>query len=181
MNIGLLGELFVEQKLVENDWHPVRLDTAQMAANADLIALKKSQRINIQVKTTQEAGSFSFGYAQSFLNNGTPFFNSKSSPIIADVVVGVMYNSTESTSVVLPIAVAEELCRKAVSNWYKVPKRNGSKRSPRFPVYLRVSRINPDNWWEAEIKEELSRYENNWDILSHPVERFHDLEFWKHS
>ncbi len=31
-NVGLLGELQVEQRLVEMGWHPVRLDTGRMAA-----------------------------------------------------------------------------------------------------------------------------------------------------
>ena len=38
--VGRLGELLVEQQLIERGWHPVRLDTAQMASNADLLAIK---------------------------------------------------------------------------------------------------------------------------------------------
>ena len=37
--VGRLGELLVEQQLIERGWHPVRLDTAQMASNADLLAI----------------------------------------------------------------------------------------------------------------------------------------------
>lgn len=45
LNVGLLGELQVNQRLVEKGWHPVRLDTAQMAVN-------HRDRVLIQVKTT---------------------------------------------------------------------------------------------------------------------------------
>jgi len=53
--VGLLGELEVELRLAKNGWHPVRLDTNQMAANADLIAVNKMKRVSIQVKTTDLA------------------------------------------------------------------------------------------------------------------------------
>ena len=49
---GRLGELLVEQQLLERGWYPVRLDTAQMAANADIVALNRERRISLQVKTT---------------------------------------------------------------------------------------------------------------------------------
>lgn len=38
--IGLLEELAVELQLAKHRWYSVRLDTAQMASNADLIAIK---------------------------------------------------------------------------------------------------------------------------------------------
>ena len=31
--VGRLGELLVEQQLLERGWRPVRLDTAQLASN----------------------------------------------------------------------------------------------------------------------------------------------------
>ena len=53
--IGRLGELLVEKELLERGWHLVRLDTAQMASNADLVAIKKMHRTALQVKTTSNA------------------------------------------------------------------------------------------------------------------------------
>ena len=50
--VGLLGELEVELMLVRQGWHPVRLDTGQMASNADLLAISREHRVCIQVKTT---------------------------------------------------------------------------------------------------------------------------------
>lgn len=70
--VGLLGELAVEMQIVQHGWHPVRLDTAQMASNADLLAVNHQRRVSIQVKTTNAetqhkdaAGWLSFGYARS--------------------------------------------------------------------------------------------------------------------
>jgi hypothetical protein len=107
MNIGLLGELQVEERLVENGWHPIRLDTAQMASNADLIAINRRQRVSIQVKTTDamhrhsHSHALGFGYSTSYLRDAVSIFNSKESPIIADVVVGTSYNGSASRFVVL--------------------------------------------------------------------------------
>lgn len=81
-NVGLLGELQVEQRLVENAWHPVRLDTAQMASNADLLAIDRRQRVAIQVKTTGASTSLGFGYAAAYLSGGR-VFNGKESPASA--------------------------------------------------------------------------------------------------
>ena len=51
--VGRLGELLVEQQLLERGWHPVRLDTAQLlASKADLLAIKGKYRVSPQVKTT---------------------------------------------------------------------------------------------------------------------------------
>jgi hypothetical protein len=44
-NIGLLGELQEEQRLVERGWHPVRLDTGSMTSNADLLAVDRRRRV----------------------------------------------------------------------------------------------------------------------------------------
>ena len=34
LRVGLLGELAVEMPIVQHGWHPVRLDTTQLASNA---------------------------------------------------------------------------------------------------------------------------------------------------
>ncbi len=114
---GRLGELLVEQQLLERGWYPVRLDTAQMAANADIVALNRERRVSVQVKTTDattghsHSNSVGFGYATAYLREGKPIFNSKPSPLVADVVVGVKYDSEKSRFVVMSVAFAEKLCR----------------------------------------------------------------------
>ena len=94
---GTRGELLVEMQLIEHGWHPVRLDTAQMASNADLVAIKGVHRVSLQVKTANNATSknpcslsLAFGYyGTSYLHGSKPMFNSKPSPLVADIVVGV--------------------------------------------------------------------------------------------
>jgi hypothetical protein len=130
MNIGLLGELQVEERLVENDWHPIRLDTAQMASNADLLAVNRRQRVSIQVKTTNgsdhsHAHALMFGYAGGYLRDEATIFNSKQSPIIADVVIGVNYKGPLSRFVVMPVSFAEMLCTFHADYHFAVPKKSG--------------------------------------------------------
>jgi hypothetical protein len=147
--VGLLGELEVEIQLVRQRWHPVRLDTAQMASNADLVAVNREKRVAIQVKTTngkiQDLHSkwLTFGYSTSYLRDGYDIFNSKESPLIADVVVAVHYRPNDSQFVVLPVAFAEKLCRKYADYWSGIPaKKRGTgqmgERSKTFPMWLRL-------------------------------------------
>jgi hypothetical protein len=141
--VDLLGELEVEMALVTQGWHPIRLDTRRMAANADLLAVKKRLRVAVQVKAMTggpgQARRIFLGNAGHHLSSGTPFFNAKVSPLVADVVVAVNYRPNDSRLVVLPVALAEKLCRETAKYWYKVPKKDGSKRSASFPIYLNLS------------------------------------------
>ena len=119
--VGRLGELLVEQQLIERGWHPVRLDTAQMTSNADLLAIREKCRVSLQVKTTNinlrhsHSQSLSFGYSTGYLRDphgSQPIFHSKPSLLVADVVVGVGYESPPRF-VVMPVAFAEKLCRQS--------------------------------------------------------------------
>jgi len=185
LQVGLLGELLVEQKLAEMGWHPVRLDGRHTAPNTDLLAVRGQQRVSIQVKTTSGAGSHShsdcyhFGNASAFLRRGIPFFNSKVSPLIADIVVGVNYTSRQSRFVVLPVALAEVLCRTHARYWTRVAKRDGGKRGDSFPIYLLIDgpkRAHAD--YHERVQRNLRPYENNWDILEVPAAKLHDKDAW---
>ncbi|MGD0521021.1 MAG: hypothetical protein ABSA48_07175 [Terracidiphilus sp.] len=146
--VGLLGELEVEMRLVQKGWHPVRLDTAQMASNADLLAVNRKLRVSIQVKTTdafkQHSASYNgevaewlqFGYSTGYLRNKKPVFNAKDSPLIADVIVAVSYHPKNSRFVVMPVAFAETLCCLHCDYWSRVQTKVGGKRSDTFPIYL---------------------------------------------
>ena len=113
--IGRLGELLVEQQLIERGWHPVRLDTAQLASNADLVAIKGMHRVSLQVKTANNPKSedphslsLAFGYyGPKYLDRSKPMFNSKPSPLVADIIVGVSYGASPRF-VVLPVALARK-------------------------------------------------------------------------
>jgi hypothetical protein len=80
------------------------MGAAQMASNADLFAVNHQRRVSIQVKTTNAqkqhtvalnedaAGWLNFGYATGYLRDKKPIFNSKDSPLIADVVIAVSFH-----------------------------------------------------------------------------------------
>ena len=189
-NIGLLGELAVETELVYREWHPVRLDTAQMAANADLIAIKRHQKISIQVKTTDaitehsHSKAFGFGNAGAYLNskvteNIVPFFNSKESPLITDVVIGVLYKPNSRQFAILPVAMAEKLCRAHADYWHAQPKKDGTTHSPLFPVYLQFDKIRIQHKiHDTMINHNLRRFVDKWDILDLPTDTLHDPKQW---
>jgi hypothetical protein len=188
--IGLMGELAVELQLAKSGWQPVRLDTAQMASNADLLAVNKRQRISIQVKTTDfykqrpNVEWLQFGYSTGFLRDGKPIFNSKTSPIVADVIVGVGYRENAARFVVLPVALAEKLCRVHANFWFSVPAKKRDtgkmgKRSQTFPIYLCFTASpKPHSRHHERMKRNLIKYENAWDILDEPADKLHDKGAW---
>jgi|GEM_PF-2512984 len=187
MNIGLLGELEVEAQLVLHGWHPIRLDSAQMAANADLIAINRTKRIMIQVKATNGLQSNShgdflgFGYSTGYLRDKLPIFNAKDSPLIADVVIGVRYIQVQTRFVVMPVALAEKLCRLHCDYWFKVPTRTKTgKRSESFPVYLAFTRT-PEAHGEHHdrIRKNLLAFENAWHVLDDEPDRLRNPEAWE--
>lgn len=188
--VGLLGELEVEMQLAKAGWHPVRLDTAQMASNADLIAVNERRRVSIQVKTTasEKQKSYSqwlqFGYSTNYLKDGKDLFNSKQSPIVADVIVAVSYKPNASRFVVLPVALAEILCRCHADYWYQVPAKKiktgkMGKRSHTFPIYLCLDAVRESHRAHHErMKRNILKYENAWKILLEPIEKLHDRKAW---
>lgn len=187
IRIGLLGELELELQLVQKGWHPVRLDTAQMASNADLLAVNRKQRVSIQVKTTDAGKKHShadwlgFGYSTAYLRDKKPVFNSKVSPLIADVIVGVSYKAAATRFIILPVALAEALCRMHCDYWFSVPTGTSTgKRSHSFPIYLCLTKARADHTdLDERIKRNLLKYENAWSILSEPVEKLHNPKAWR--
>ena len=184
--VGLLGELEVELMLVKQGWHPVRLDTGQMATNADLLAISREHRVCIQVKTTnadrQRSHSqwLGFGYSTRYLRDGNPIFNSKDSPLIADVIVAVSYRAKGSRFVVMPVAFAEELCRSHCDYWHSVPTRDGLERSNSFPIYLCFeAERTAHGAHHAGIRRNLEAFEGSWNVLCEPIEKLHDARAWR--
>ena len=185
--VGLLGELAVEMQIVQRGWHPVRLDTAQMASNADLIAVNRQRRVSIQVKTTNAetqhngnvAGWLSFGYATGYLKDRKPIFNSKNSPLIADVVIAVSYHPHKTRFVIMPVAFAESLCCIHCNYWSSVPTRSGSKRSLAFPIYLpfTVTRQVHAKHFDC-MQRNVLKFEDAWDVLSEDVGKLHEPKKW---
>ena len=183
--VGLLGELQVELQLVRNGWHPVRLDTAQMASNADLLAVNKQRRLAIQVKTTDadkqsRSQWLGFGYSTGYLHDKRSIFNGKVSPLIADIVIGVSYRHHETRFIVMPVAFAETLCRKHCDFWFSVPTRTEhGRRSVSFPIYLCFTAQRKTHTAHHErMKRNLLQFEDRWSVLSEPIEKLHDPSAW---
>lgn len=181
--VGLLGELEVEMQLVKSGWHPVRLDTAQMASNADLLAVNRKHRVSVQVKTTdadKNSEWLQFGYSTGYIRDHKPIFNSKHSPLIADLIVGVSYRSNGTRFVVMPVAFAETLCRFHCDYWSVVPTRTEQKtRSHSFPIYLCFTaqrKVHVEH--HERVKRNLMAFEGKWDILAEPIERLRDPNAW---
>jgi hypothetical protein len=189
--VGLLGELEVEMQLARRGWHPVRLDTAQMASNADLLAVNREKRVSIQIKTTDAEKQHShyqwlgFGYSTGYLRDKKPIFNSKKSPLIADVIVAVNYRANASQFIVLPVALIERLCRAHANYWYKVPakKRDTGKlgtRSDSFPLYLCFDADPGSHAKHHErMKRNLQAYKDKWDVLDEPIAKLHNPAAWQ--
>jgi hypothetical protein len=178
-------------QIVQHGWHPVRLDTAQMASNADLLAVNHQRRVSIQVKTTNAqtqhtvalhrdaAGWLSFGYATGYLRDGKRIFNSKNSPLVADVVIAVSFHPEKSRFVVMPIAFAEILCRRHCDYWSAVPTKAGKKRSQAFPIYLPFTANRQVHAEHYEcIKRNVLKFENAWDVLSEDIATLHNPKKW---
>ena len=184
--LGLLGELEVELKLVEAGWHSIRLDTASMASNADLLAVNQQHRVLIQVKTTNgnkqgaRSRSLGFGYAGRYLKDGESIFNSKQSPLIADVIVAVNYHAQGSRFVIMPVSFAEKLCRHHCDYWYDVPKKKGSgRRSPSFMISLCFEGGRRQHQLHHEsIRRNLQVFVDRWDVLAEPIDKLHDSRYW---
>jgi len=183
---GLLGELLVELKLVERGWHVVRLNARQLSVNTDLIAIKGDHRISIQVKTTDGAGKHShanslhLGRASAYLREGTPFFNAKVDPLTADVVLGVNYKPDNSRFYVLPVGLAETLCRKHADYWSAVTRRDGKRRADEFPIYLRLhEKKNAVLGHHDVMHRTLTRYQDRWDLLQEEPDKLRNLSAWE--
>lgn len=183
--IGLLGELEVEKHLIINHWHPVRLNTSQVAANIDLLAIRDTNKVSIQIKTTNACGHshanyMQFGNAGNHLTTGKSIFNSKDSPLKADIIIGVHYHPNKIRFVIMPVAFAEKLCQDHCKYWSKLETKKGTSRSNNMSIYLpfstNISKRHADH--DERIKRNLSNFEDNWDILLQPIEGLHNPNKW---
>ena len=138
--IKALGERIVSNELTYRSWLAVNTNSGEEnSPNIDLIALKDEKRVTVQVKSTRAAshrGQYFFGY---YREEGA-YFNTKKGPK-ADFVVAVYVDSpADYTCLILPADEAERMCHQHGTHWIHVPKKNGERRSPNFPIYLDVKR-----------------------------------------
>jgi hypothetical protein len=142
--------------------------------------------LTIQVKAAdfskQHDGNnwLGFGYSTNYLREGKSFFNSKDSPLLADIVVAVGYKENASQCVVQPVAFAEKLCRVL----YSIPARKRDtmklgKRSQTFPIYLcfDANRV-PHRQHHERIKRNLRAFQDKWQILNAPIQKLRKSASW---
>ncbi len=150
---GKIGEVLVELELLKLEWHVERLDGAAKAVNGDLVAIKGHKRVVVQVKSALSWNRPSFGYAGPFLKDGKQLFNSGDATIYADALVTVCGTSNEPNFHVFNIDDAEKLARAKATSWFKTPKRDGTERSPNFPISVPLS------------DPEIIKHADAWEIL----------------
>jgi hypothetical protein len=132
-------------------------------------------------KEHSHAHAIQLGYSTGYLTGGKSFFNSKESPLVADIVVAINCAGADSRFVVLPVAFAETLCRFAADYWDHVPKRNGEGRSTSFPIYLPLRRTTQAQAHVAQserMQRNVLAFENAWHVLAEPIDKLHDAAQW---
>ena len=188
--IGQLGKHLLEKRLRKHGWRPKRIDREGEASNADIRALSldgercvylKVQVSNADVKN--RGGSILFGNSGNYLlGRSKSIFNSRPSPVVADIVVGVSYDFDDIESsrfMVMPVAFAEKLCRFHCEYQARIPKRDGKKRDLDFLMYLRFRKARSNHLEHDEkIISSLLAFEGRWEMLSEPIDRLHDEEAW---
>lgn len=185
IDLGLIGEIDVRRELAAEGWLTINTNTEKgNFPNVDLIAAKGTEARAIQVKTSNaERGSHAhclfMGRAQGWLENETPFYNSKPGPLRCSVVVLVHASRARSRFVVLPVAVAEQIARKDVEDWQGVPKRDGASRSAGFDARPQFTRLkkNPRPL-NTLIQRVLHSFEDRWDVFDHAVTELESFDAW---
>ena len=135
-----IGERIVANELTFRGFLAVNANSGEENfPNLDLIALKGGQRSTIQVKASN-ASSHKGQYRLGQYRETGDYFNRKTGPK-ADVIIAVyLYSPIKYSCLILPVKDAERVCRQHGARWMNTPKRNGQKRSPNFPIFVRPDR-----------------------------------------
>ena len=135
-----IGERIVANELTFRGFLAVNVNSGEEnSPNLDLIALKGGQRSAIQVKASH-ASSHKGQYRLGYYRETGDYFNTKTGPK-ADVVIAVyFYSPSEYTCLILPVKDAEQVCRQQGAHWMNTAKKDGQKRSTKFPIYVHPDR-----------------------------------------
>lgn len=187
--IGRLGKQLLEKRLRKHGWRPKRIDREREASNADIraLSLDGARRVCLKAQVSDadiknRGGSIFFGKSGNYLLGSRSIFNSKPGSVIADIVVGVSYDSHDIESsrfMVMPVAFAEKLCRFHCEYQAEILKRAGKKRNLDFLMFLRFEKArsnHPEH--DEKIISSLQKFENKWEILSEPISKLHDETAW---
>ena len=150
------GEALVVYRLARRGWRAVNANAGfSNMPNLDLIALKEERRITIQVKGATADDNVPL--AGSYRPDGR-YFNAKEGPP-ADFVVAVQLHRPAKAELmglgeacfVLPVDEANRIAREFGEARVRKLKRDGSARSPNFPIWIHAS--------------ELTQYREAWQLL----------------
>ena len=156
--IKALGERIVANELTFRGWLAVNTNSGEEnSPNIDLIALKGEKRITIQVKTSG-ARSHKGQHFMGYYKEEGRYFNTKDGPSCDFVVAVYVYSPDSYSCLVLPVDDAEEVCRQHGKYWMNVPKKNGERRSPNFPVYLGKHR-------SSKYGLDITPFVDAWDLI----------------
>jgi len=181
--VGDEGETAVALRLVDENWSVECPGRDQ--ANFDLIAVRGDLIRHIQVKATDARTQHShrdwllFGYASPTARR-TGWFNRVSTAPSADLVVSVILRANEPLFIVLPVAVATDVCNCHYDYWSGFPKRDGSRRQPKFGMYIRyLSSDSGHREHYDRLRTVLRQFEGRFDIVERPKSQLHDASAWK--
>ena len=172
-NVGRISERIVANELEARGFRVSDLNKEGLSANADLIAAKAGQTLQIQVKgaTWDRGWWWNYGYCKDgHLDKTIPIFNSASGFYMARVVVLVSVKSpTEYRCLVLPVEKAEEAAQLNLDHGFRPPKRDGSKRKPgKAWIALEYYPVPRDEHLRLVLKAEqelLKPFADNWCLF----------------
>jgi hypothetical protein len=122
-NVGRIAERIVANELEDRGIRVSDLNKEGTAANADLVAIRGRQTLQIQVKGTSQGDrdrcKVGYGYFRAQILDGSqPIFNRSEGFYIADVVVLVAVRSLKEYScIILPIDKAKEAANLHLMAW----------------------------------------------------------------
>lgn len=162
---GALGENIVINELLHNGWIALNLNAAvNNSPNVDITALKNELKINIQVKTASlSQPDVRVGHGQQ-----DQFLNYKEGPL-ADFIVFIRVDSPKVyETYIVPVDIAEKEISRCYTSWFDRPKKDGTKRSHKFPshIYFSPNKNRPD---ESNYREKWSHYLDAWHLLETPI------------
>lgn len=157
---GILGENLVVNDLLYRGWIAMNLNTTiNNAPNVDVIAIKESKKVSIQVKTS----TLSQPIVQVGYGHKNPFLNNKKGPLADFIIFVRMENPKNYETYIVPVDIAEKEISNSYNIWSSTPKRDGTKRKA-FPasIYFNLNKNRPE---ESNYIEKWKCYLDAWHLL----------------